>query len=478
MRRFRSAPTVVAGVALTAGVGILGILFSFSDQAGAATPSDLLFHPATSLVGGAGPIGDAASSARSVSQVLDVCGEGELIAALTVSTAGGELEFPPGGESVGISWGPFPGTEWDALYGDLWEWGPRGQAVEIPVLGDPGTRVCFSMVNEQERKAELLGDSAPVDNPNVSMQWAYVFETPPGVRVDQGRANEIINMSRAQATIGDDGTLVIRWREGSDGTSATYTLATLEVRVADGVTLPAPDDTVPATIEAPAAVWVATIGGAGSGDVEITRDGVTRALRPDEILQPTDRIYTGIDVTVVLRSSNGDTVTIGELTDLTVQAATGGTDVATRLWLAAGKITNDIFRFQGARSDFWVKSPTATASVRGTEFSVEVLESDRTIVEVVSGEVEIDPTEDGLPTVIAGPGERVEVGSTEMITPNGETVLAARSGALESPTIWLAGAAAALALALVVRGVRGRRRGTDPGAGPPPPPPPPPPAFE
>lgn len=177
------------------------------------------------------PVGSSAPTAQPT--YVDICEEGVLVSALTVSTAGGVAEFPEeGGALFGDPWRSFNENEWDALYGDLWEYGPNRYALEASFRGEPGTRVCFRMIDEWERREALLGSDSEPD-PNTSMQWAYVFESPLGNRLDDYRANATYNM-KAHTSIGDDGTLLIRWREGGNGTSATYTLATLEIWVEAG----------------------------------------------------------------------------------------------------------------------------------------------------------------------------------------------------------------------------------------------------
>jgi hypothetical protein len=95
------------------------------------------------------------------------------------------------------------------------------------------------MINEADRKGALLAGRPEADDfPNASMQWVSVFENPPGSIIARQRADSTVNMV-VRSAVGPDGTLLVRWREGSNGTSATFTLATIEIWVETGKTLQA-----------------------------------------------------------------------------------------------------------------------------------------------------------------------------------------------------------------------------------------------
>ena len=109
-------------------------------------------------------------------------------------------------------------------------------------------------------------------------------------------------------------------------------------------------------------------------DAELIRAGQEDTPIPlvyGQELSVSDRIYTGMDTKVIIHFfANNSKVTIEELTDIKIAAFLVNTDIVrTRLWLKAGEISASIYRKSTVRSDFFVKTPTATASVRGTRFT-------------------------------------------------------------------------------------------------------------
>lgn len=130
------------------------------------------------------------------------------------------------------------------------------------------------------------------------------------------------------------------------------------------------------------------------GEVELLRSGQEDnpvELWGGEVIRQSDRIYTGLEAICVLQFPDNSIVTIRELTDVKVSAfLNDANSVRTRLWLKAGEIAAEVDRSESVRSDFAVKTPTATCSVRGTSFTVDYDESEvETDVAVVSGFVDV-----------------------------------------------------------------------------------------
>lgn len=108
-----------------------------------------------------------------------------------------------------------------------------------------------------------------------------------------------------------------------------------------------------------------------TGDAEVVPDGdLTRAfpLSGGEVLGTRDRLVTGMETSVTLHFDNDSMVVVHELTDLMIGEFEPSKDlVRTRLWLKAGEISADLLHMPGApASDFTIKTPTATCSVRGS----------------------------------------------------------------------------------------------------------------
>ncbi len=158
----------------------------------------------------------------------DACGKGDLVSAITVSTDTGVARIIEEDGPLGRSpWLEYPELSWDLGYDDLYEYGPRGSALEARLTGPPGTAVCFRIEGEPgHRRAELV-DTAEVAN--TSMQWVLILAD---------AADAVLNRlwteypnAEFQALVPEDGQIFARWRGGGNGTSATYSLVRLEILV-------------------------------------------------------------------------------------------------------------------------------------------------------------------------------------------------------------------------------------------------------
>jgi hypothetical protein len=152
-----------------------------------------------------------------------------------------------------------------------------------------------------------------------------------------------------------------------------------------------------------------------SGDVEILRAGKSGA--PEEAgkgmaIGPGDRIVTGMESTISVEMPDGHVVTVNELTDVKLDELQGGPDsVRTRLWLKAGEISAELLHKTQTRSDFSVKTPTATLGVRGTAFSVRHTEkpAPQTLVKVTSGSIEVTPNDPTAGVAMVGAGGEARI---------------------------------------------------------------------
>lgn len=92
------------------------------------------------------------------------------------------------------------------------------------------------------------------------------------------------------------------------------------------------------------------------------------SLKVGDILPSKAVVSTGFNSKIVLDLGNA-TLDVLPLTRLTVSEITESNDViSTSLFLQGGKIKADVSKVQGKIHDFKIKSPVATASVRGTSF--------------------------------------------------------------------------------------------------------------
>jgi len=106
------------------------------------------------------------------------------------------------------------------------------------------------------------------------------------------------------------------------------------------------------------------------GKVKVKYDGDSAWSRIElgQDLPPNATISTGFNSQVVLDLGNA-TLDVLPLTRMTVTDITESQDtIATSLFLQGGKIKADVGHVSGKVNDFKIKSPVATASVRGTSF--------------------------------------------------------------------------------------------------------------
>ncbi len=129
------------------------------------------------------------------------------------------------------------------------------------------------------------------------------------------------------------------------------------------------------------------------GDVKLKPRG-EQAFYPlagRQYVKEGDVIRTG-EGTVTLNWVDGTRVKLGPATTLTVLRChiNTATDAAvTTFWLDTGRVWVRILRKLNPRSKFEVRTPTATAGVRGTVFSVEVQPGGATRIGVLEGAVQV-----------------------------------------------------------------------------------------
>lgn len=163
---------------------------------------------------------------------------------------------------------------------------------------------------------------------------------------------------------------------------------------------------------------------AALNEVRVTRveGGVAfhRARAPDDIwceaekdtvLKQGDEISCDPDGAVTLQFADNSTVVVRNTSQLKIASFfTEGGTVKTEILLKMGSVAAKVHRSEATKSDFRIKTPTGTASRRGTTFSVFYDPGSKAMLtSVTDGLVFIDPTKRGLENVTLRPGKEVEV---------------------------------------------------------------------
>lgn len=149
-------------------------------------------------------------------------------------------------------------------------------------------------------------------------------------------------------------------------------------------------------------------------DVQVHRAGCPEdqwfPAEKDTVLKQGDEISCDPDGAITLQFADNSTVVVHSTTQLKIASFfTEGGVVRTEILLVMGRVAAKVNKSEATKSDFKIKEPTGTSSVRGTEFSVFYDPGSKTsITSVKEGVVEVDPIGAGLPTRMVGAGKEVE----------------------------------------------------------------------
>ncbi|MBQ0040084.1 MAG: FecR domain-containing protein [Treponema sp.] len=106
------------------------------------------------------------------------------------------------------------------------------------------------------------------------------------------------------------------------------------------------------------------------GKVEVQEAGMWIPLEKGDIVEKGTVISTGFNSEAVLSVSNSN-FTLGPLTRITIEnLVSTGTKDNTQIYIDSGSISANVSGKDGKRAGFKVRSPVATASVRGTAFTL------------------------------------------------------------------------------------------------------------
>lgn len=111
-----------------------------------------------------------------------------------------------------------------------------------------------------------------------------------------------------------------------------------------------------------------------AGKVQILDGTLWKDVKAGDILKKGDVIQTGFksEAIIALASENENSrITVSQLSRLTVeQLAEHSSGDRTSVYLSAGSVKSEIKKTEDHRANYTVRSPIATASVRGTELTV------------------------------------------------------------------------------------------------------------
>lgn len=112
-----------------------------------------------------------------------------------------------------------------------------------------------------------------------------------------------------------------------------------------------------------------------TGKAQVQKSGVWRNLAKGDVLQKGDLIQTGFKSQVVfsLKSENEDSkITINQLSRITIeQMVEDKSGDSTSIYVTTGSVRSHIKKTKDYRTNYTVRSPVATASVRGTELTLK-----------------------------------------------------------------------------------------------------------
>jgi len=128
----------------------------------------------------------------------------------------------------------------------------------------------------------------------------------------------------------------------------------------------------------------------GTVEIKANASGNWVQARPGDLLRKDTVISTGFRSSAVIAVGNSS-LTVRPLTRLSLEELLTQNDSETiSINLNTGRVRAEVAPPLGGKTNFSIQSPSATASVRGTEF-----EMDTVSIQVLSGEVSYTPTPSG-----------------------------------------------------------------------------------
>ncbi|MBY0315251.1 MAG: FecR family protein [Bdellovibrionales bacterium] len=109
------------------------------------------------------------------------------------------------------------------------------------------------------------------------------------------------------------------------------------------------------------------------GDVKVDRkDGSSQAAKVQLKVYPGDTVKAGVDSRAKITMSDRNNIHISPATTVRIAGYTEGENKNVELQLNEGKVRNEVKnKYDGEKSKFIIKTPSAVAGVRGTDFLVD-----------------------------------------------------------------------------------------------------------
>ncbi|MGH2377716.1 MAG: FecR family protein [Candidatus Limnocylindria bacterium] len=143
------------------------------------------------------------------------------------------------------------------------------------------------------------------------------------------------------------------------------------------------------TVPAPASASSTTIT-VLAGTATVTGAGGPATAASGDLVRAGDEVRTSADGHAVLTFFDGSTIVVEPGTTLVLEEATAGQgSIAVRVFQSVGTTWSSVAGLLSAQSRFEVRTPAATASVRGTAFEVEVAADGATRVRTSDGAVAV-----------------------------------------------------------------------------------------
>ena len=139
-------------------------------------------------------------------------------------------------------------------------------------------------------------------------------------------------------------------------------------------------------------------------------------IGPDTVLKPGDEITTEPDGEITMAFADNSKVTLSNLTAFNVGSFfTEGGVTRVEILLKMGEVAAKVHKSEATKSDFRIKSPTGTISVRGTKFSASYDPGSRTsIAAVTEHSVVVTPAKRPKLAVTVPAGKEVEFTATSV----------------------------------------------------------------
>jgi len=147
----------------------------------------------------------------------------------------------------------------------------------------------------------------------------------------------------------------------------------------------------------------------GEACVQLRGKGDWISLKAGDHILPRSNLRTGRDGAVEIKYEDGSSLLLRSHTEVTILEAwkTRTSRLLRDFFLSAGRVTAKVQSVMGRSSRFRIHTPTAIASVRGTEFRVTVDKEHETCVEVLKSRVSVD-TATKVINLAQGEGARIK----------------------------------------------------------------------